>query len=111
MNTSMLTTLITALIGCPVLSVTAAQNDTPEENQAGAMVICLATPDEDRGGMACNAAKKEFFKIVKYKKYHDDYVPDLKKTSKERQKKLDTCDGSKQSDTVRIIARYGMIIK
>lgn len=88
----------TLLIASPLVY---AEDDT---NPACAMVVCLSASG---GGTACQTAKDDFFDIVVKK--HGEIKID--RTIKKRHDKLDSCEGSQASDTARIIARYGAIIK
>lgn len=77
---------------------------TASANPACSMVICLSSSE---GGEACQAAKKQFFKI--FVKKHGKIK--VGKTIKKRREKLEECEGSQASDRARIIARYGAVFR
>lgn len=94
---------LTALTVAPVAPAAPAA-PAASANPACAMVICLSA---DGGGVACQAAKKQFFKIV-VKKHGKIKVG---RTLKKRREKLESCQGSQASDRARIMARYGTVFR
>jgi len=76
------------------------------DDKACAIVVCLSTDNIKAGGLPCQTAKKDFFKIVS--KRHG--VIDVGKTIKKRTTRVEACEGARPADTARVIARYGHII-
>lgn len=78
-------------------------------NPACGMQICLSTDNLKNGGLPCVMSIKEFKKIKKYRKHAGVKVLDIPGTLKRRTDKLNSCEGSRKSDTAQIMSQYGLL--